>query len=254
MKELKKSPRQQLEKFSTIFMQLGLVLVMFIVFISLEYETEQTAVLVNPEHNQVTEFIDFETPPIYQREVIVKEVIPEVKVKMTKLINKPEIVDNIEELKKPEIIEPTDKTVSIDFDKKIEELEEEDIIDEIDEPKPVSIKFVSKIPVFAGCENLSEKEGRKCFDKKINKLIRKYFNTGLANELGLKSGKNKITTQFIIDKSGKVTDVNIRAPHARLKKETQRIIDKIPVFTPGEHNGKPPVNVRYTLPINFQVE
>jgi len=39
MKTTKKNARKQLEKFSTIFTQLGLVLTLFIVFLALEYET-----------------------------------------------------------------------------------------------------------------------------------------------------------------------------------------------------------------------
>lgn len=41
MKNLKKLPTKQLEKFSNIFTQLGLVLVLFIVYLTLEHETKQ---------------------------------------------------------------------------------------------------------------------------------------------------------------------------------------------------------------------
>ena len=44
MKNLKKLPRKQLEKFSTIFTQLGLVIVLFVVYVTLEYQTEQKSV------------------------------------------------------------------------------------------------------------------------------------------------------------------------------------------------------------------
>ena len=107
--------------------------------------------------------------------------------------------------------------------------------------------------MFKGCENLSEAKARKCLDKKMSKLVRRHFNTGLASDLGLKSGKHKIRTQFIIDKDGRVTDVKISDVHQKLQKEAKRVIDKIPEFTPGENNGKK-VKVRYTLPINFMVE
>jgi len=248
MRELKKSPRQQLEKFSTIFMQLGLVLVLFVVFVSLEHETEETAMVMETKGEEIIEMTDFDIPIIYTKEVV-RKIEPKVERVITKLIDKPEVVKNDEEIKKSIITEPVvEEPVVV----KIIETKEEEIIDEEDDPT-FGLPFVSKIPVFAGCENLSKTESRKCFDKKMNRLVKRYFNTDLANELGLKSGKNKILTQFVIDKEGKVTDVKIRAPHARLKKETQRIINKIPVFTPGEKNGKT-VNVRYTLPINFQVE
>jgi protein TonB len=41
MRNLKKDPTKQLEKFSTIFMQIGFVLVLFIVYLLLEYESKQ---------------------------------------------------------------------------------------------------------------------------------------------------------------------------------------------------------------------
>jgi protein TonB len=44
MKNLKKQPTKQLEKFSNIFMQLCLVLVLFVVFFSLEHKPAQKTV------------------------------------------------------------------------------------------------------------------------------------------------------------------------------------------------------------------
>ena len=250
MKELKKSPRLQLEKFSTIFTQLGLVLVLFIVFISLEYETEYSEVVCTIPKEEVADVFTYDKPIVFVKQKV-QRVQQRAEPLITTVIDNPEVVPDT--TPDETIVDvPVDDTPVVDvatFDEEVED----DIIDEADDPTPVSMKFVSKVPVFKGCENLSEQESRKCFDKKINRLINRYFDTDLANELGLKKGKNKILTQFVIDKNGNVTDVQIRAPHVRLKKETQRIINKIPVFTPGENNGKP-VNVRYTLPINFQVE
>ena len=87
----------------------------------------------------------------------------------------------------------------------------------------------------------------------MKQLVLRNFNTELANELGLRSGKKRIMTQFVIDKNGHVTDVKIRAPHPKLKKEAGRIIGKIPKLIPGVQNDKA-VKVKYTLPISFMVE
>ena len=46
MKNVKKLPTKQLEKFSTIFTQLGLVLVLFIVYITLEHKTFQKSLAI----------------------------------------------------------------------------------------------------------------------------------------------------------------------------------------------------------------
>lgn len=249
MKNFKKNPRFQLEKFSTIFAQLGLVLVLFVVFISLEYESEQTAIVIDKPYNDTSKVFVFDNVPIFEKEVV-KTVKPKVVKPVTKvIINKPEVVDNnvvIENV----IEKPEDVVEVLDINEVAEVVPVEDI-DENDDPE--TFLSVSKIPVFKGCENLSEEEGRKCLDKKMNKLVKRYFNSSLGSELGLKNGKHRIFTQFVIDKSGNVTDVKIKAPHNSLKKEVSKVVNKIPSFTPGEKDGEK-VEVRYTLPITFKVD
>ena len=44
MNTKKKLPRKQLDKFSNIFTQLGLVLVLFVVYVTLEHTTEEKKV------------------------------------------------------------------------------------------------------------------------------------------------------------------------------------------------------------------
>ena len=57
MKNLKKLPSKQLEKFSTIFTQLGLVLVLFIVYVTLEHETKQSRFIVQSSYEPTTIFV-----------------------------------------------------------------------------------------------------------------------------------------------------------------------------------------------------
>ena len=252
MKQVKKTPRLQLEKFSTIFTQLGLVLVLFVVFISLEHESEQSAVIVDIRDTENKKVFLFDETPIFEKEVIKKKQVKVEKIVVTEIF-KPEVVKNDVVVEKI-ILKPTDNIKEIDIDE-VEVVETVDVIDVNDDPTPID--YVAKIPVFEGCEKSSkksEKEGRKCFDRKMSKLVNRYFDSGLGKELGLKSGKHRILTQFVIDKTGKVTDVKIRAPHATLKKEVNRVVSKIPNFTPGENNRKEKVKVRYSLPITFQVE
>ena len=53
MRNLKKDPTKQLEKFSTIFMQIGLVFVLFIVYLLLEYKSEQVhSVIQDPDPDE----------------------------------------------------------------------------------------------------------------------------------------------------------------------------------------------------------
>ena len=247
MKTTKKNARMQLEKFSTIFTQLGLVLTLFIVFLALEHETEKDVAVLKPSNSELYEPIyTFKQPIVLKR---VEELTEKPKKKtVVKEILKPKIVDNNTEI--TTIIKmPVDEPI-IDVTA-ISQAKEEEIIDKADDP--ISIKNVQNTPVFKGCEGLSEVENRKCFERKIQQHVQRNFNSVIAQKVGLSSGKYKILTQFVIDKSGNITDIQIRAPHMKLEKETDRVVNKIPQFQPGKQNNKE-VKVKYTLPIIFKVE
>lgn len=139
--------------------------------------------------------------------------------------------------------------------------------------KEVSFSVIEEVPVFPGCKG-SKREKKNCLNKEIMKIVVKNFNADLANNLGLPGGeciryaedkngkkycaesiprKYRIYIQFKIDLDGSITDIKVRAPHSKLKKEGVRIAKLIPKMTPGEQRGKP-VRVGYTLPVTFNVE
>jgi protein TonB len=243
MKNLKKLPTKQLEKFSNIFTQLGLVLVLFIVYLTLEHKTSQKQFTV----------VDFDPPEIvvFQPDQIIqftREVkdIPKPKIAAVFIPDEPiekgnnDIIESIIDI-------PTKTIVQINPDDIIEI--KEFVEDPIETVPFINIEFA---PIFKGCEGLSKEENKVCFDKKMKQFVQRNFNLELANEIGLQSGKYKIQTQFIIDNQGNVVDIKIRAPHLKLKNETQQLIENLPKFTPGKQRDKP-VKVKYTLPISFQV-
>src|SRR5690606_36281335 len=93
---------------------------------------------------------------------------------------------------------------------------------------------------------------KKCMSDKIQQFVSKNFNTELASELGL-SGVQKIIVLFKIDKNGNIVNVQSRAPHPGLEKESKRVIGKLPQMQPGKQRGKA-VIVPYSLPITFRVQ
>ena len=123
----------------------------------------------------------------------------------------------------------------------------------IDSDKVYLFGDVDKLPIHPECKTLEgEEEIKKCLTINIQKHVLHNFNMKLAEESGL-LGKQKIEARFIIEKNGKVTVPEAKAPNAVLSKETKRVLKSLPTFTPGQKDGKP-VRVSYVLPISFQVQ
>jgi len=112
-----------------------------------------------------------------------------------------------------------------------------------------------KSPRYKGCgKKLSNKGLKICMSKKITKLIAKNFNVNLAHNLNLPLGRKRIFIRFVINKEGKVIKIHARGPHPKLEQEAIRVIKLIPKMKqPGTMDGKS-VNVRYNLPIIFNIE
>ncbi|RBW59285.1 hypothetical protein DS884_05990 [Tenacibaculum sp. E3R01] len=251
MKLPKKMPRKQLEKFSTIFMQLGLVFSLSIVYFALEYETKEKENMPVTFGEEIPKNYSIdELPKIFVKEVK-KSAIKTAPKKQVKLdLTKIKKVDNDEVIKNVIDLPVTDNEPIIDVTD-LPESDEDEIINKNDDP--VTMRNLQNAPIFRGCEGLSEKQGRKCLERKIKQHVQRYFNSEIAQDLGMRSGKYRISTQFVINKEGNIVDLKIRAPHIKLKKEVKNLVNKIPKFTPGKQNNVP-VKVRYTLPITFMVE
>ncbi|MEO9533104.1 MAG: energy transducer TonB [Crocinitomicaceae bacterium] len=73
-------------------------------------------------------------------------------------------------------------------------------------------------------------------------------------ETAVKQGEQGIVyVQFIVYKNGSLGDVKvIRGVSPTLDAEAIRVVKMMPNWVPGEQKGKK-MNVRYTLPINFQL-
>lgn len=238
--QIKKNPKSNLENYSKIFMQLGLVLALLVVYLAIQKKSydRQIAdlgpVVLNAQDEEQTIEIKKIKPP-------------EIKTPPPPTPDKIEVVDNQKDVEET-VIQSTEVTEN----DAVEVKDIQDVTDDEDIVEDVPFAIIEDVPVYPGCKGNKAKL-RACLQEKISKLVNRKFNADLASDLGLAPGIKRIFVMFKIDKTGKVVDIRARAPHKRLQEEAIRVIKLIPKMTPGKQRGKP-VGVKYSLPIAFKVE
>jgi len=235
----KKNPKVDLRRRWVLFLQIGLILVLFLSLQAFQWKTYDP----KPSTDQIVSIDDLEEEPVPV--TIVPEKTPPPPPKT--------ITDVIEEVPndtdtKEDVVKPTDLD--------IEDIPEPSDIVEPDAPEEdikVPYDFIENVPIFPGCEDLTNNVERKqCMSSKINSFVNREFDTGLGAELGL-TGTNLVVVMFVVNKNGRVEQIQTRAPHPELEKEARRVIGELPEMEPGRQGGKP-VSVSYTIPIRFKVQ
>lgn len=239
--EVKKNPGFDLQNWSVIFFQVGVIVMLLVTWQLLELKsydkaiTRDSLLVSSDDLEEIIPITDpVEPPPPPPPTQAAAAVIIEV-----------EDEADIEET----VIESTET----DENQEIAEIEEIDEVVIEEEIINVPFAVIENVPIFPGCENLSNNQERKeCMSSKVQEFVQKKFNSDLAGELGLE-GRQRIFVQFRIDRTGKVVDVRARAPHPRLEKEAVDVVSSLPDMIPGKQRGKP-VGVQYALPIIFDVK
>ncbi len=118
---------------------------------------------------------------------------------------------------------------------------------------PINIMLVEKVPVFPGCEWATNNDARRaCLNEKITHFVSNHFDADKGQSIGLE-GSQKIFVNFKITKNGDIEIIQTKAPHIKLEKEANRVINNLPKMAPAKH-GNTSVDVLFTLPINFHVK
>jgi protein TonB len=238
--QVKKNPKANLETYTKLFMQLGLVLALLIVYLAIEKKTYDSVIAelgpasYNAEDEEQTIEIEQVKPPEQQAPP-------------PPAPDKIEIVEDEKQVEETVIksTESNEKT-AIEVKKIVEVSIDEDIMEDV----PFAI--IEDVPIYPGCKG-SKAQLKECLQDKISKHVNSKFNADLASELGLTPGIKKIFVMFKIDKTGSITDIQARAPHKRLEAEAIRVVQSLPKMIPGKQRGRP-VGVKYSLPIAFKVE
>jgi protein TonB len=238
--EIKKNPKANLENYTRLFMQLGLVLALLVVYLAIEKKTYDRViadlgpVVLNVDDDEQTIEIEQIKPP-------------EPKTPPPPTPDKIEVVEDEVEVEET-IIESTetDEDEAVEIEEIIEVIEDEEVMEDV----PFAI--IEDVPIYPGCKG-SKAKLRACLQDKITKHVSRKFNSELASDLGLSPGIKRIFVMFKIDKNGNIVDVMARAPHKSLQAEAIRVVKLLPKMIPGKQRGRP-VGVKYSLPIAFKVE
>ena len=236
--ESKKNPKADISRNASLYFAIGLALMVFLSYSTINWKVYDKSD-IDIGLVSMDELDDEEIPLLEQ---VVPPPPPPPPPAPPEVI---EIVEDEEEIEET-VIESTETDQEEEID--IEDLE----IEEVEEDIEVPFSVIENVPIFPGCDKGNNAERRKCMSQKITKFVQRKFNTDLAGDLGL-SGRQRISVIFKIDKTGDVVGVRARAPHPRLVKEAQRVINLLPKMKPGKQRGKA-VIVPYSLPIIFQVQ
>ncbi len=242
----KKNPNVDAKRNSLLYFQIGLAAITLLTFIAIEIKTMDPVI-----KTEKVEIVD---------NFISEEIIP-LTMQVQKAPPPPPPA--------PEVIQIVEDRVVIE-DKKIETTEtnekqevrvvqassvgdESGTIEDIEVDVPFSV--LEEIPMFPGCEKEPKNKQKDCFMEQMNKHIKKYFSyPSRAQEDNI---TGRVTILFVIDKTGTVTNLKIKGTGKNgsqlLEDEAERIIRKLPKFTPGKQRGKA-VGVSYAQPINFKLE
>lgn len=242
----KKNPNVDAKRNSLLYFQIGLAAITILTYIAIEVKTPDPVIVVEK--------------PVIVDNFIDDEVIP-LTMQVQKAPPPPPPA--------PEVIQVVDDKVVIE-DKKIETTETNEKqevkvvkaaavgevtgdVEDVDVDVPFAV--LEDIPLFPGCEKVPRTQQKECFMEQMNKHIKKYFE--YPSRAKDNNVQGRVTVLFVIDKNGNVSNLRLKGTGKKdselLEAEAERIIKKLPKFTPGKQRGKP-VGVSYAQPIMFRLE
>ena len=98
------------------------------------------------------------------------------------------------------------------------------------------LKDVEIAPIYNGCDKLSEKEIKKCFNNKVSTFIKREFNLNISRDLNLSEPK-QVEVFFIINENGNLTGMKVRNSELTIQAEILRVLRKVPIMKPAIHKG-----------------
>ena len=228
--EVKKTEKASLENKRLLFVEIGMIIALFGVYIAFEWQTEEQQIIELEDTTQIIEVEEViatqqDTPPP-----------PPSAPKMPVLSDQIDIVDD-------EVIVDDNMFINLEDDVNMGveimdyvENGEEEVIEE----EAIPFQLVEEKPSFMGGDANE-------FSKWVNQRL---VYPEIAKENGV---QGRVTLQFTVESDGRVTNVKVlRGVDSSLDQEAVRVVSSSPRWTPGKQRDRA-VKVTYTFPVIFQL-
>ena len=228
--EVKKSEKANLENKKLLFLEIGLMLALGIVWFAFEWTTAEKQVAVLEETTQVVEVEDMvpitqETPPPPPSAPAIPVLSDQIDIVDDEIQVDDNLFMNLED----------DASMGVEIMDYVENVEEEVV-----EEEAIPFQLVEEKPSFMGGD-------ANAFSKWVNERL---VYPEIAKENGV---SGRVTLQFTVETDGRVTNVKVlRGVDASLDKEAVRVVSMSPKWTPGKQRDRA-VKVTYTFPVIFQL-
>lgn len=224
--EPKKNPKKDLNRQRTLFLQIGLVFALAVVFLAFEWKTYEKSESTLASSGPVQ--IDEEIVQITQQE---QPPEPPKAAEVTTIL---EIVDD-------DVV--VEDEINVDIEARADQAVQSYVpVMTEEEPAPVAeeiFTFVEEYPEFPGGD----------------KALREYILNNIKYpEVARTSGiTGTVYVQFVVEKDGSISDVKVvRGIGGGCDEEAVRVVKSMPRWKPGKQRGQP-VRVYFTLPIEFKL-
>lgn len=227
--EVKKSKKASLENKKLLFIEIGLILSLGLVYLAFDYTTKEKKVATLEAEAQVIEIEDM--VPITQETPPPPPEVPKIPV----LSDQIDIVDDDIEVDNMIVNLEDDADLGVEIIDYVEDVEEEEIVEE-----EIPFALVEEKPQFMGGD-------ANKFSAWVNKHL---VYPEIAKENGV---QGRVTMQFTVNADGTVSNVKVlRGVHSSLDNEAIRVIKSSPKWTPGKQRDRA-VKVTYVFPVIFQL-
>ena len=227
--EVKKTPKASLENKRALFIEIGLIVALAVVYIAFNWTSKDVQVSTLEAENQVVQ--EEEIIPITQETPPPPPEAPKIPV----LSDQIDIVDDEIEVDNDFLSLEDSDDMGVEIMDYVENVQEEVV-----EEEAIPFQLVEEKPPFMGGD-------ANQFSAWVNKRL---VYPEIAKENGV---QGRVTLQFTVEKDGSVTKVKVlRGVDPSLDKEAVRVVSMSPKWKPGKQRDRA-VPVTYTFPVYFQL-